>query len=64
MADFINLYKIKNLKTGTISDFVDDEGMHDFLIHLKTENKSIQDYAIYSLNMENITKYMDLSEVE
>ena len=36
MADFLNLFKIKNLKTGTISDFVDEEGVHDFLIHLKT----------------------------
>ena len=64
MADFLNLYKIKNVKTGVISDFVDNQGLEDFFSYLKAENKSIEDYAIYSLKMQNIAPYLDMEKLQ
>ena len=64
MADFLNLYKIKNVKTGVIGDFVDNQGLEDFFSYLKAENKSIEDYAIYSLKMQNIAPYLDMEKLQ
>ena len=63
MADFLNLYKVKNLKTGKISDFLDEEELKDVVFHWKYDNKNIEDYAIYCLNMQNITPYLDIEKL-
>lgn len=62
MGDYLTLYKIYNKKTNTLSDFVDHEGLHDFILNLNYEGKSIEDYAIYSLPMQDITKYIDFGK--
>ena len=56
MANTLTLYKIYNKQTNTLSDFIDHEGLNDFLLHLKYEGKSIEDYSIYSLPMYDITE--------
>lgn len=58
----LNLYKIFNKQKNTLSDFIDGEDLNDFLMHLKYEGKSIEDYEIYSLNMPCVTKYLDLEK--
>ena len=58
----LNLYKIFNKKENTISDFVDHEGLNDFLMYLKSEGKSIEDYEVFSLAMPCVTKYLDLEK--
>ena len=63
MTDYLTLYKIYNMKTNTLSDFVDHEGLHDFILNLNYEGKSIEDYRIYSLPMQDITRYLDFGKL-
>ena len=63
MADFLNLYKVKNLKTGRISDFLTEEELKDVVFHWKYEGKKVEDYAVYCLNMQNITPYLDMGKL-
>lgn len=57
MAEFLNLYKIQNLETGTITDFLSGEDLEDFI---ENKNGDLTGYKVYSLNMENITPYLYL----
>ena len=63
MAKFLNLYKIENKVAGTIGDFITEGDLKDFFYYLKREGKDINDYSIYSLNMQDITQYLDLAEL-
>ena len=63
MAEFLNLYKIKNLNTEVLSDFIDEEGLKDFIRYKQSLGESLDGYKIYCLNMENITPYLDIDEL-
>ena len=63
MSNYLNLYKIFNKERNTLSDFIDHEALNDFLLHLQYEGKSIDDYEIYCLNMQNITKCIDTNSL-
>jgi len=57
MAKYVlTLYKIFNKETNRLSDFIDDEGLNDFLMHLNYKHLDIKDFEIYKLEMPCVTQ--------
>lgn len=63
MAEFLNLYKIENKKTGEIGSFISDFELGCFCSYLKSKGESIDNYNIYSLTMRNVTKLLDTEKL-
>jgi hypothetical protein len=59
---YLNLYKIQNRKTGQISDFLTDEELKNVLKYFNLRD-TIDDYEIFSLNMQNVTHILDLDRI-
>lgn len=60
MAEYLNLYKLQNKKTGQVSDFLTDDQLKSTLKYFKD---SIEDYEIFSLSMQNVTHILDLDKI-
>lgn len=63
MADFLNLYKIENKKTGQIGNFITSFELGCFLSYLKSKNENLDNYNIYSILMPNVTKILDTEKL-
>ena len=62
MAEYLNLYKLQNRKTGQISDFLTDEELKNVLKYFNLRD-TIDDYEIFSLDMQNVTHILDLDRI-
>ena len=60
MAEYLNLYKLQNKKTGQISNFLTSNQLKRTLKYFKD---SIEDYEIFSLDMPNVTYILDLDRI-
>ena len=60
MAEYLNLYKLQNKKTGQISNFLTSNQLKRTLKYFKD---SIEDYEIFSLDMPNVTHILDLDRI-